>query len=172
MAPAHAAGGYFHAESLEVGVCVSPAESLHVSSVLLAMRSGNQNLCHWEPCSSEPDSEKGLCQAICLRPSRLVHNWPPMAQPVQPLSAAVEAGGQSSVGPANWMLWEAAALRLVHAHGLQREPFQSVYGMMHVILQSRRPVRPRRRQCRQRRHQCDPASDVLLLLRLLPLCPE
>ena len=48
------------------------------------------------------------------------------------------------------MLWEAAALRLVLAHGLQREPFQSVYVMMHVILQSRRPIRPQRQQCRQR----------------------
>ena len=112
MAPAHAAGAYFHVESLEVGVCVSPAESLHVSSVLLAMRSGNQNLCHWEPGSSEPDSVKGLSQAICLNPYWLVHNWPPMAQPVLLLSASVEAGGQSSVGPANYLLSEAAALRL------------------------------------------------------------
>ena len=35
-----------------------------------------------------------------------------MAQPVLLLSAAVEAGGQSSVGPANYLLSEAAALRL------------------------------------------------------------
>ena len=59
------------------------------------------------------------------------------------------------------MLWEAAALRLVLALGLQREPFQSVHVMMHVILRSRRPTRPRRRQCRQRRRA--PA---------LVLCPE
>ena len=99
MAPAHAAGGYFHSGSLEVGVRGSPAESLHVSSVLLASRSVNQNLCHWEPGSSEPDSVRG--EAMCLHPYPLNYNWPPMAQPVQPLSAAVEAGGQSSVGPAN-----------------------------------------------------------------------
>ena len=87
MAPAHAAGGYFHVESLEVGVRVSPAESLHVSSVLLARGSGNQNLCHWEPGSSEPDSVRG--EAMCLNPYLSNHNWPPMAQPLLLLLAAL-----------------------------------------------------------------------------------
>ena len=111
MAPAHAVGGYFHAGSLEVGVRGSPAESLHVSSVLLARRSGNQNLCHWEPGSSEPDLVRGG-DAMCLNLYLLNHTRPPRAQPVLLLSAAVEAGGQSSVGPANYLLSEAAALRL------------------------------------------------------------
>ena len=48
-----------------------------------------------------------------------------MAQPVLPLSAVVEAGGQSSVGPANYLLLETAALRLVLAQGFQRQHLQS-----------------------------------------------
>ena len=87
MAPAHAAGGYFHSGSLEVGVRGSPAESLHVSSVLLARRSGSQNLCHWEPGSSEPDLVRG--EAMCLHPYLLNYNWPPMAQPLLLLLAVL-----------------------------------------------------------------------------------
>ena len=96
-----------------------------------------------------------------------------MAQPVLPLSAVVEAGGQSSVGPANYLLLEAAALRLVLAQGFQREPFQSLdVVMMHVILRSRKPLRLRRRRFLRRRHQCDFASDMQLLLLLQLLLPR
>ena len=66
-----------------------------------------------------------------------------MAQPVLPLSAVVEAGGQSSVGPANYLLLETAALRLVLAQGFLRQHLQS------------RPKRARktRKQTGMARHQ-------------------
>ena len=114
MAPDPAAGGHFHAESLDVEGRSSLHESLHVSSALLAQGSGNQNLCHWEPGSSEPDSVRVWGAAPCACPALTFRIIPSrrLAQPLQPLSAAVEAGGQSSVGPANYHVSEAAALRL------------------------------------------------------------
>ena len=184
MAAAHAAVGYDHHGSVDVvWERSSPDESLHVSSVLRAGSSGCQNLCPWKPGSLKPDLGKGDSM---IRETRLflwVCNWPQMAQPLLLLLAVLSAGGQSSVGPPDCLLWEAAALRLGFALGLQREPFQSMHVMTHVILRSRRQSRPRRRRGRQRRHQCDPASDEPLLLRLpasdeplllrlLPLCPE
>ena len=87
MAPAHAAGVCLHSGSLEVRVRGSPAESLHVSSVFLARSSGCQNLCHWEPGSSEPDLVRG--EVMCLHPYLLNYNWPPMAQPLLLLLAVL-----------------------------------------------------------------------------------
>ena len=48
-----------------------------------------------------------------------------MTQPVLRLFAVVESWGQSSVGPANYLLLETAALRLVLAQGFLRQHLQS-----------------------------------------------
>ena len=87
MAAAHAAVGYDHHGSVDVVGGSSPDESLHVSSVLLAGRSGCQNLCHWKPGSEEPDLGKG--DAMIRHPFRWVCNWPPMAQPLLLLLAVL-----------------------------------------------------------------------------------